>query len=302
MWPYLIHDSSCGCTICTPSTNLCYAGPNLPNTGIQNNDTLSVALQKIDNSITAGSGGSQDLQSVLTLGGTAFFPSYEVQFSDGYSGLLQYDPTIPLNQSSAVVQISSVNLNNQYNNKSTTISAVFGDFLVSQTNDLITTNIKINPPIENTSLFFPAKTIAGDYNLATTDEINLQTVIDNGNVATVDYSGYFGIQLNGSPDISTVISPFGITASTSGNTVYYNSTGITFKGKVNRFPNKLNVGEYTIVTTPISSYTVSTLPLGQLNDIAVVTDATSPTYLGALTGGGSVVTPVWHNGTIWVAR
>ena len=53
MWPYLIHDSSCGCVTCTPSTNLCYAGPNLPNTGIQNNDTLSLALQKIDAAIGA---------------------------------------------------------------------------------------------------------------------------------------------------------------------------------------------------------------------------------------------------------
>jgi hypothetical protein len=51
-----------------------------------------------------------------------------------------------------------------------------------------------------------------------------------------------------------------------------------------------------------NTYTVSTLPVGVLNQTAVVTDATSPTYLGVLTGGGSVVCPVWNNGTIWVSR
>jgi hypothetical protein len=49
-------------------------------------------------------------------------------------------------------------------------------------------------------------------------------------------------------------------------------------------------------------YTVSTLPTGVLNDMATVSDAIAPTYLGALTGGGSVVCPVWHNGTNWVSR
>ena len=36
--------------------------------------------------------------------------------------------------------------------------------------------------------------------------------------------------------------------------------------------------------------------------MAIVTDATAPTYLGTLVGGGAVVCPVWHNGTIWVSR
>lgn len=48
-------------------------------------------------------------------------------------------------------------------------------------------------------------------------------------------------------------------------------------------------------------YTVSTLPAGTLGDTAYVTDATSPTYLGTLTGGGSVKTPVFYNGTAWVS-
>jgi hypothetical protein len=51
-------------------------------------------------------------------------------------------------------------------------------------------------------------------------------------------------------------------------------------------------------------YTVSTLPTcnsGAKGATANVTDATSPTYLGTLTGGGAVFTPVVCNGTAWVS-
>ena len=48
-------------------------------------------------------------------------------------------------------------------------------------------------------------------------------------------------------------------------------------------------------------YTVGTLPAGTQGDTALVTDAVIPTYLGALTGGGSVVTPVFYNGSAWLS-
>lgn len=52
----------------------------------------------------------------------------------------------------------------------------------------------------------------------------------------------------------------------------------------------------------LKNYTVATLPTGTQGDTAYVTDATAPTYLGALTGGGSVVCPVFYNGTSWVSH
>jgi len=48
-------------------------------------------------------------------------------------------------------------------------------------------------------------------------------------------------------------------------------------------------------------YTVATLPSGTVGDRASVTDATTPTYLGTLTGGGAVVCPVFYNGSAWVS-
>lgn len=51
-----------------------------------------------------------------------------------------------------------------------------------------------------------------------------------------------------------------------------------------------------------TAYTVATLPAaGTAGRRAYVTDATAPVFLGALTGGGAVVCPVFDNGTAWVA-
>jgi len=50
-----------------------------------------------------------------------------------------------------------------------------------------------------------------------------------------------------------------------------------------------------------TAYTVATLPTGFQGARAYVTDATLPTYLGTLTGGGSVVCPVFYNGSAWVS-
>jgi len=52
----------------------------------------------------------------------------------------------------------------------------------------------------------------------------------------------------------------------------------------------------------LKNYTVATLPVGVRGDTAYVTDALTPTYLGALVGGGAVVTPVFYNGTTWVSH
>lgn len=49
-------------------------------------------------------------------------------------------------------------------------------------------------------------------------------------------------------------------------------------------------------------YTVGTLPIGKLGDKALVSDASAPTYLGALTGGGTVKCPVFFNGSAWVSN
>lgn len=48
-------------------------------------------------------------------------------------------------------------------------------------------------------------------------------------------------------------------------------------------------------------YTVAMLPRGTKGQRAFVSDASAPTFLGALTGGGAVFCPVFFNGTAWIA-
>ena len=75
-----------------------------------------------------------------------------------------------------------------------------------------------------------------------------------------------------------------------------NNGNISFGQTINS--SILNVSK----TLGLGTYTVATLPTaGTAGRTAYVTDATTPTFLGALTGGGSVKCPVFDNGSAWVA-
>ena len=67
-------------------------------------------------------------------------------------------------------------------------------------------------------------------------------------------------------------------------------------------------GEYPVISAggayvPVQiarGYTVSTLPTGVVGQRAYVTDAASPTFGSAVSGGGAVVIPVFRNATAWI--
>lgn len=42
------NNCNCGCQECNSSNTVCYTGPTLNNSQITNNDTITVALQKLD--------------------------------------------------------------------------------------------------------------------------------------------------------------------------------------------------------------------------------------------------------------
>lgn len=86
----------------------------------------------------------------------------------------------------------------------------------------------------------------------------------------------------------------------SGSALVYPGTIGPNIGKIAKYDANGNLDYANVLTT--TGYTVATLPAGNIGDTAYVTDATAPTYLGALTGGGSVVCPVFYNGTIWVSH
>jgi hypothetical protein len=49
---------------CIPTEMLCYNGPNLPNTGIENTNDLTLALQKIDNELNPNNLALAILQAI----------------------------------------------------------------------------------------------------------------------------------------------------------------------------------------------------------------------------------------------
>jgi hypothetical protein len=63
----------CGPCIVT-STNIVYVGPNLPNSGVNNNDRLNTVLQKIDNAI------SPENLAIALIDAIASNPTLAVQF------------------------------------------------------------------------------------------------------------------------------------------------------------------------------------------------------------------------------
>jgi hypothetical protein len=123
---------------------------------------------------------------------------------------------------------------------------------------------------------------------------------------------YFDIGFVGAFDFVIQYGTTKILRATSGGNQLYlcETTGRTIIGtSTDNGVDKLQVNG-SITATSIKStgvvrlkdYTVATLPAGTQGDTAYVTDAVTPTYLGALTGGGSVVCPVFYNGTIWVSH
>ena len=67
-------------------------------------------------------------------------------------------------------------------------------------------------------------------------------------------------------------------------------------------------GEYPVVSVngayvPVQiarCYTVSALPTGVVGQRAYVTDAASPSFGAAVSGGGAVVIPVFRNASAWI--
>jgi hypothetical protein len=86
---------------------------------------------------------------------------------------------------------------------------------------------------------------------------------------------------------------FSITVGATGG-VTFNAVGA---GSAFSFSDKVSVNN----PVNLKGYTVATLPTGVQGDFCYVTDATAPTYLATVVGGGAVVTPVFYDGTNWVA-
>lgn len=139
------------------------------------------------------------------------------------------------------------------------------------------------------------RTISWDLNDAAGKNSSL--TFDSGNLLIDSKTTTFGMQLRSTEGI------FSVTQHT--DDIFIKSTlnlAIPTVSSVISVTAPTVAGNYRIPVEPQNTYTVATLPTAVLGSTAVVTDATAPTYLGTLVGGGSVICPVWYNGTSWKSR
>ena len=87
----------------------------------------------------------------------------------------------------------------------------------------------------------------------------------------------------------------------TGDLIRFTKHGL-LTGKVNQ-NGEITAPKLTMTgTIKMMEYTVATLPTPTGTAYATVTDALAPTYMATVVGGGAVVTPVFYNGTNWVAH
>jgi hypothetical protein len=116
--------------------------------------------------------------------------------------------------------------------------------------------------------------------------------------AFIDYGGEIRSYSGGGVDSSDLRFYTASAAASAERVRIFNSGGVSIGNTTNPGAGNLSVTG----TVRTSGYTVATLPAaGVAGRRAYVTDATLPTYLGALVGGGAVVCPVFDNGTAWVS-
>ena len=119
---------------------------------------------------------------------------------------------------------------------------------------------------------------------------NLHTEIDPGNIAiTSDFTNYLTLRNNG-------------TVRGLSRELGANFTRLAFEAGTINTDGVVTVPKDVTgtIALELKGYTVATLPTGAVGDRAYVTDASAPSFLTSVTGGGAITSPVFHNGTTWV--
>jgi hypothetical protein len=142
-------------------------------------------------------------------------------------------------------------------------------------------------------------TDAGANNLRVTGNATINTTASKGWIVGIRSDNAI------SAIYSTAVTPsstnYALQAST---TVTYVNNPVTSVLAVNdvAIASATSTGLAVTGTVRTQGYTVATLPAaGTVGRRAYVTDALAPTFLTAIVGGGAIVSPVFDNGTAWVA-
>lgn len=125
------------------------------------------------------------------------------------------------------------------------------------------------------------------------------------NTLTIGESSRAGTDTNVGGANGTIVSGTGTGTGTASSLIFQTPTttgsGSGAQSLAERLKLNATAGTFSVPVI-LKGYTVATLPAGTVGMTAYVTDATTPTYLGVITGGGAVVCPVFYNGTAWVSH
>lgn len=314
----------------TLSTPLTIERTNSSNINIEYKNNTSSVYAGVCNALAFGIGSSTDLTTssnlkVFTVTGNTVLQNGGSSTDDGVNRL---QVTGTVSSGTTTLGNTPPTANNQLtrkdyvDTKAPTASPTFTGTPIAPTAAAGTNTTQIA-----TTAFVQENVIATQYWTKTVNDIRNN---NTGNVffGTTGNAGYYpasgnliGRWVNGSFS-SGSIGIREIDAGTDGVAMYLNSGQAYIYGGTTR---NMNVGTLktdgvinasinnvvktitsnsrfeSLVPIKLKNYTVATLPTGTQGDTAYVTDATSPTYSGTLTGGGSVVIPVFYNGTAWVA-
>ena len=143
----------------------------------------------------------------------------------------------------------------------------------------------------------------------TTGTITIGAANTTGTITIGSTNGTGTLALGLSTATQTTNIQAGATTSSNTKTINFGTGGlsgstttITIGATAGTSTTTLNGSTIATGTIQTQGYTVATLPAaGTVGRRAHVTDATLPTFLGTLTGGGTVKCPVFDNGTAWVA-
>lgn len=247
--------------------------PTAPTPTAGDNSTKIATTAYVDSAVSAGSGsyvtltGNQTVSGVKTFFGSGTSQINGISFSNNGTALLSAPLTFT--NSSTGAGVYSSNTGGGYGLYNQNTSNGVGINVVNINNGV---GISLsNQASGNGELISNSGSGIGLYISNTSSTGGRGLVIDSGSAGTGDL---FQGRNNGT--ITSNLTKQGVMSATS----FIASNG----------------------TIRLKSYTVATLPAGTQGDTAYVTDATSPTYLGTLTGGGSVVCPVFYNGTAWVSH
>lgn len=132
-------------------------------------------------------------------------------------------------------------------------------------------------------------------------------VVTIGRVFIANSSGNDFMRISSAPNILQMANDMQINWGNSSNPSSTMDTGLTRNAAGVVEVNDSNAGTFRDLRArrlQVTIVTVATLPTcnaGAAGTMSAVNDATLPTFLGTVAGGGAVVTPVFCDGTNWIA-